>query len=125
MLSGSWKLRRRFSEPDTIGGIRFLGEDVLLKLLGRQQLLGDAAIAGSEIMEGLRASGHRIPRADHILKHPSGTGLATGKRRRRPCGHRRHPLGQSASATVAEFAALVLTPPHSYEDIYSYSIPNG
>ena len=62
-----------------------VGEDVLLLLLGQLQLLGNAAVAGNEIMEGLRASGHRIPRADHILKRHAGTGhiVVTGKRRRR------------------------------------------
>jgi hypothetical protein len=47
--------------------------------------LVSAAVAGNERMEGLRASGHRIPRADHILKRNAGTGhiVVTGKRRRR------------------------------------------
>jgi hypothetical protein len=62
-----------------------LDEDVLLLLLGQQQLLGNAAVAGREIMGGLRASGHSIMRADHILKRYAGTGhiVVTGKRRRR------------------------------------------
>ena len=51
--------------------------------MGQQQLLGNAAIAGKEIMDGLRASGHRILRADHILKRHAGAGhiVVTGKRR--------------------------------------------
>jgi hypothetical protein len=62
-----------------------LAEDVLLLLLGQQQLRGSVAVAGNEIMEGLRASGHMIPRADHILKRHAGAGhiVTTGKRRRR------------------------------------------
>jgi len=52
-------------------------------LLGQQQLFGNAAIAGREIMDGLRASGHRMLRADHILKRHAGAGhiVVTGKRR--------------------------------------------
>jgi len=62
-----------------------LGEDILLLLLGQQQLRGNTEVGGREIMEGLRASGHSIARADHILKRHAGTGhiVVTGKRRRR------------------------------------------
>jgi hypothetical protein len=60
-------------------------EDVLLLLLGQQQLRGNTSVAGNEIMEGLRASGYQIPRADHIMKRHASIGfiVATGKRRRR------------------------------------------
>src|SRR5580765_6429527 len=62
-----------------------LVEDVLLLLLGQQKLRGNASIAGNQIMEGLRASGHQIRRADYIMnRHASlGNVVATGKRRRR------------------------------------------
>jgi hypothetical protein len=66
-----------------------LVEDVLLLLLGQQVLSGNASVAGNEIMEGLRASGHSIPRAGHIMKRHSSIGyiVSTGKRRRRrACG---------------------------------------
>jgi hypothetical protein len=54
-------------------------------LLGQQQLRGNAAVAGTEIMAGLRGSGYTINRADHILKRFAAAGdvVATGKRRRR------------------------------------------
>jgi len=41
---------------------------VLVLLLGQQQLHRNTAVAGTEIMDGLRASGHGINRADFILK---------------------------------------------------------
>jgi hypothetical protein len=62
-----------------------LDRDILLLLLGQQQLRGNTAVAGTEIMAGLRGSGHTISRADHILKRFASSGdiVATGKRRRR------------------------------------------
>jgi len=62
-----------------------LDRDILLLLLGQQQLRGNTAVAGTEIMSGLRGSGHTIGRADHILKRFASSGdiVATGKRRRR------------------------------------------
>ena len=44
------------------------GDAVLVLLLGQQQLHRNTAVAGTEIMDGLRASGHGINRADFILK---------------------------------------------------------
>jgi hypothetical protein len=62
-----------------------LDRDILVLLLGQQQLRGNVAVAGTEIMAGLRGSGYTISRADHILKRFASTGdiVATGKRRRR------------------------------------------
>jgi hypothetical protein len=62
-----------------------LDRDILLLLLGQQQLRGNDAVAGTEIMAGLRNSGYSISRADHILKRFASSGdiVATGKRRRR------------------------------------------
>jgi hypothetical protein len=61
------------------------GDAVLVLLLGQQQLRRNTAVAGTEIMDGLRASGHGINRADFILKRYASSGdiVATGKRRRR------------------------------------------
>jgi hypothetical protein len=58
---------------------------ILVLLLGQEQLRGNAAVAGTEIMAGLRGSWYTINRADHILKRFASTGdiVATGKRRRR------------------------------------------
>ena len=57
---------------------------VLLLLLGQQQLRNNISVAGSQIMDGLRASGHRITRTDTILKRLAAAGnvVATGKRKR-------------------------------------------
>jgi len=68
-----------------ISGNGSLGEDILLILLGQQQLRSNTAVAGNEIMDGLRTSGHNIIRADNILRRHTETGhiVATGKRRRR------------------------------------------
>src|SRR5262249_27035669 len=41
---------------------------VLLLLFGQHELRGNSSVAGSEIMDGLRASGHNVGRADYILK---------------------------------------------------------
>jgi hypothetical protein len=62
-----------------------LDQDILVLLLGQQQLRGNTAVAGTEIMAGLRGSGYTISRDDHILKRFAATGdiVATGKRRRR------------------------------------------
>ena len=62
-----------------------LEKDVLVLMLGQQRLRNNNAIGGTEIMAGLRASGHRIGRADHILNRYVRIGdiVVTGKRRRR------------------------------------------
>jgi hypothetical protein len=62
-----------------------LEKDVLVLMLGQQQLRNNNAIGGTEIMAGLRASGHHIDRADHILNRYVRIGdiVVTGKRRRR------------------------------------------
>jgi len=61
-----------------------LHQAVLVLLLGQQQLRNNAAVAGAEIMDGLRASGHTVGRADNILKRHAAAGnvVATGKRKR-------------------------------------------
>jgi hypothetical protein len=60
-------------------------KDVLVLLLGQQQLRNNNAIGGTEIMAGLRASGHHIGRSDYILNRYIRIGdiVVTGKRRRR------------------------------------------
>jgi hypothetical protein len=62
-----------------------LPDAVLLLLLGQQELRGNTAVAGSEIMSGLRESGYAVNRADHILQRYASTGhiVVTGKRRLR------------------------------------------
>src|SRR5712672_1447572 len=62
-----------------------VGEDLLAILLGQHQLRHVTAIAGTEIMSGLRDSGHDIYRTDHILKRyiSSGDIVVTGKYRSR------------------------------------------
>src|SRR5947208_375683 len=60
-----------------------LEQTVLALLLGQRQLRGNPFVAGTEIMAGLRASGHPVGRADHILKRLAMAGhvVVTGKRR--------------------------------------------
>jgi hypothetical protein len=60
-----------------------LDRAVLVLLLGQHALRGNGAVAGSEVMQGLRASGLAVQRADHVLrKHAmSGHLVVTGKRR--------------------------------------------
>jgi hypothetical protein len=60
-----------------------LDRAVLVLLLGQHVLRGNGAVAGSEVMQGLRASGLDVQRADHVLrKHAiSGHLVVTGKRR--------------------------------------------
>jgi hypothetical protein len=60
-----------------------LDQAVLALLLGHAQFRGAAVVAGAEIMAGLRASGHNVERADHVLKRHAQTGLVVvvGKRR--------------------------------------------
>ena len=61
-----------------------LDDAVLLLLLGQHHIRGDSAVAGTEIMEGLRGSGYNVGRADYIIKRHARSGLivATGRRRR-------------------------------------------
>ena len=58
---------------------------VLVLLLGQRELRGNPLVAGTEIMAGLRSSGHVVERADHILKRHAMTGhiVSTGRRRQR------------------------------------------
>jgi hypothetical protein len=58
---------------------------VLLLLLGQQQLRNNIAVAGAQIMDGLRASGKTVGRSDTILKRHAAAGfvVTTGKRKRR------------------------------------------
>jgi hypothetical protein len=60
-----------------------LEQAVMAVLLGQRQLRGNPFVAGTEIMAGLRASGHRVERADNILKRQAmlGNVVVTGKRR--------------------------------------------
>ncbi|HYR90937.1 MAG TPA: hypothetical protein VE422_43155 [Terriglobia bacterium] len=60
------------------------GEAVLALLLG-YKVRGVPAVAGTQIMAGLRKSGQKIYRADYILKRYAMTGhiVASGKFRRR------------------------------------------
>jgi len=62
-----------------------LDSAVLLLLLGQQRLRGNNAVTGSEIMNGLRDSGHVVERADHVLKRHASAGnvVVTGKHRLR------------------------------------------
>jgi len=60
-----------------------LPQAVLAMLLGHKDLRGTQWVSGSEIMAGLRASGHQIERADNILKRHATSGhvVIHGKRR--------------------------------------------
>ncbi len=62
---------------------RSLEQAVLLVLLGQHKLRGNSAVAGTEIMDGLRKSGIAVDRADHILKRQASAGnvVVTGRRR--------------------------------------------
>ena len=61
-------------------------EDALLVLLlGQKQLRNNDRVTGAEIMDGVRASGHRVNRVDHLLNRHvrDGSITATGRRRAR------------------------------------------
>jgi hypothetical protein len=60
-----------------------LPQAVLVVLFGQRELRRASWVAGSEIMEGLRKSGFRIDRADHILKREASNGhiVINGKHR--------------------------------------------
>ena len=74
------------------GRVVFLGirtesvEDALLVLLlGQKHLRNNDRVTGAEIMDGLRASGQRVGRVDHLLNRHvrDGSITVTGKRRSR------------------------------------------
>jgi hypothetical protein len=90
-----------------------LDRDILVILLGQQQLRGNAAVAGTEIMAGLRGSGYTINRADHILKRFASAGdvVTTGKRRRR-----RYRLTTDGAAKALKIART-LTPVEPEESL--------
>jgi len=77
-----------------------LERDVLVLLLGQQQFRNNNAIGGTEIMAGMRASGHQVSRADYILNRYIRMGdiVVTGKRRRR-----RYRLTTDGIAKAGEF----------------------
>ncbi len=62
-----------------------VSEGVLEIMLGYRRFLNMENVSGREIMEGLRKSGFRIPRADSILAKHAKTGLVItwGKQRNR------------------------------------------
>ena len=47
---------------------------VLLVLLGQKQFRNNGRVTGAEIMNGLRQSGVRLPRADYMLRKHAGDG---------------------------------------------------
>jgi hypothetical protein len=49
-------------------------ETALLILLGQKELRGNQEVTGSEIMDGLRQSGHAISRADTLMDRLSADG---------------------------------------------------
>ena len=59
---------------------------VLLVLLAQKQFRNNDAVTGGEIMDGLRASGVRVPRADYILARHARDGnvvrVGEGRKRR-------------------------------------------
>ena len=74
------------------GRVVFMGirtesvEDALLVLLlGQKHLRNNDSVTGAEIMDGLRASGQRVNRVDHLLNRHvrDGSITATGRRRAR------------------------------------------
>ena len=74
------------------GRVVFMGirtesvEDALLVLLlGQKHLRNNDRVTGAEIMDGLRASGQRVNRVDHLLNRHvrDGSITATGRRRAR------------------------------------------
>jgi hypothetical protein len=79
-------------------------QDLLAILLGQHQLRRATAIAGTEIMSGLRASGHEILRTDQILKRyiSSGDIVVTGKYR-----SRRYRLTTDGAAKASNVALAV------------------
>jgi hypothetical protein len=58
---------------------------VLLLLFGQRQLRNNNRVSGAEIMDGLRASRHRVMRVDHRLRRlvADGSINAAGRRRAR------------------------------------------
>ena len=74
------------------GRVVFMGirtesvEDALLVLLlGQKHLRNNDRVTGAEIMDGLRASGQRVNRVDHLLNRHvrDGSITTTGRRRAR------------------------------------------
>ncbi len=77
---------------------------VLLLLLGQHQLLHNNAVAGREMMQGMRASRYSIDRVDLILKRHASLGnvVATGKRKRL-----RYRLTKDGVEKAQDIAAMV------------------
>jgi hypothetical protein len=80
-------------------------ETALLILLGQKELRGNQEVTGSEIMDGLRQSGHAITRADSLMDKLSGDGnvITVGVHR-----SRRYRLSNSGLTLALTIAQAVL-----------------
>ncbi len=82
-------------------------EDVVLALLlGQKQFRNNERVTGAEIMDGLRASGHRINRIDNVVSRHAAGGRITvsGKGR-----SRRYKLTNPGVEKAHEFVRRVIT----------------
>jgi hypothetical protein len=89
---------------------------VLAMLLGHKELRAARWVSGSEIMAGLRASGHQIVRADSILKRHATSGhvVIQGKHRLKRYGLTTD--GIERAQTIAQSLARKKMPGHLAED---------
>jgi hypothetical protein len=85
-------------------------QDLLAILWGQHQLRRVTGISGTEIMSGLRASGHQVIRTDHVLKRyiSSGDIVVTGKYRSRR--YRLTTDGAAKALNVARAIAAAASP---------------
>ena len=82
-----------------------LPQAVLAVLLGQRELRRVSWVAGSEVMAGLRQSGFKIDRADHIQKREESNGLIVINGKRRLKRYRLTTDGVERAKTIAESLA--------------------
>ncbi len=80
---------------------RSASEALLVMLLGQSQLRKNDLVSGTDLIRGLRASGHRMPRADYLLNNHARNKYITvnGKHR-----GRRYQLTESGMLRAQQIA---------------------
>ncbi len=84
---------------------RSASEAVLVLLLGQKQIRNNTLVSGTELIQGLRASGHRVSRADYLLNNHARRKsiLVVGKYR-----GRRYQLTESGAVRARQIGEQLL-----------------
>jgi len=85
---------------------RSVRQALLVLMLGQWQLRSNALVSGADLIRGLRASGHRMRRADYLLNSLERGKYITIKGRHR---RRRYQLTEGGARSAQEFAQLLLS----------------